>query len=227
MSSRGSGAGYDRHITIFSPEGRLYQVEYAFKAVRNGGITSLGVRGKDSVVLITQKKVPDKLLDPTSVTSMYKITDRIGVVVTGMVCDFMSIVQRARDEAVNFFYTNGYEIPVHYLANRMADNQQIFTQHAFMRAFGVVTIFAAFDEEKGPQLFRVDPAGYFAGYKACSAGTKEQEAENILEKSVKKNAGMSFSETIETAVIALQTVIGADLKADDIEISVVTADDPA
>jgi 20S proteasome subunit alpha 1 len=73
----------------------------------------------------------------------------------------------------------------------------------------------------------VDPAGYFAGYKACSAGTKEQEAETALEKSVKKNASMSFDETMETAVIALQTVIGADLKADDIEVAVVTADNPS
>jgi 20S proteasome subunit alpha 1 len=63
----------------------------------------------------------------------------------------MAVVQRARDEAVNFYYTNGYEIPVQYLANRMADNQQIFTQHAFMRALGVVVIFASFDEEKGPR----------------------------------------------------------------------------
>jgi 20S proteasome subunit alpha 1 len=220
MSARASGAGYDRHITIFSPEGRLYQVEYAFKAVRNAAITSLAVRGNDAVVMITQKKVPDKLLDPTSVTAMYKITPKIGAVLTGMPCDFQAWAQKARDEAANFLYTNGYDIPVHYLANRMADLAQVFTQHAFMRALAVVAILASVDDERGPQLYRVDPAGYYAGYKACSAGAKEQEADTVLEKSVKKNSSMSFAETVECAVVSLQTVLGSDLKSDDIELGV-------
>jgi len=226
MSARGSSAGYDRHITIFSPEGRLYQVEYAFKAVKNSGITSLGVRGVDSVVLVTQKKVPDKLLDATSVTSLFKITDRLGVVVTGLPADAKSLVQRARMEAAEFKYKNGYEIPPNYLAKRVANVAQVYTQHAFMRALGVATIFAGIDEEKGPQLFRADPAGHYIGFKACSAGAKEQEANNFLEKKVKSNPKMDFKTTVETAIIALQTVVGSDLKAGDLEVAVVTKDNP-
>ncbi|PNX54721.1 proteasome subunit alpha type-6-like protein [Trifolium pratense] len=82
--SRGSGGGYDRHITIFSPEGRLFQVEYAFKAVKSAGNTSIGVRGKDSVCVVTQKKVPDKLLDQTSVTHLFPITKYLGLLATGI-----------------------------------------------------------------------------------------------------------------------------------------------
>jgi len=191
MAARGGSAGFDRHITIFSPEGRLYQVEYAFKAVKRVGMTSVGVRGADSVVLVTQKKVPDKLLDPSSVTHMFKITDKLGVVVTGMIADCLSSVKRCRYEAAEFKYKNGYDMPTAHAAARAANVAQLRTQHAYMRALGVVMIFAAIDEERGPQLYRVDPAGHFEGYKACSAGAKEQAC-CILEKKIKSNSNMTM-----------------------------------
>ena len=173
--ARGSSAGYDRHITIFSPEGRLYQVEYAFKAIKTSGLTSIGVRGKDSCVVLTQRKVPDKLYDGTSVTNMHHITDTVGLVMTGMVADARYAVQRLRNEAAEFKNNYGYEIPVSYLAKRAADVAQIYTQHASMRPLGVAMIIIGIDDEgetKLPQLFRCDPAGYYVGYKATSAGAR-------------------------------------------------------
>ncbi|KAK9857561.1 hypothetical protein WJX84_007039 [Apatococcus fuscideae] len=184
--SRGS-SGYDRHITIFSPEGRLYQVEYAFKAVKSGGITSIAVRGKDSVCLVTQKKVP-----------------------------------KARSEAAEFRFKYGYDMPVDYLARVLADQAQVYTQHAYMRPLAVVPILAAIDEERGPQLFKVDPAGYYVGYKATSAGAKDQEAENYLEKRFKNDPNYSFDEAVQTAISALQNVLSEDLKATEIQVGVVS-----
>lgn len=122
--SRG-GSGYDRHITIFSPEGRLYQVEYAFKAVRLSGITSIAIRGKDAVAFVTQKKVQDKLVDPASVTHIFKITKYVGVLVTGLLPDCKSIVQQCRQQAAEFRFKFGYEIPVDYLAKVLADKAQV------------------------------------------------------------------------------------------------------
>jgi 20S proteasome subunit alpha 1 len=150
-------------------------VEYAFKAVKSAGITSVGVRGKDCVVVVTQKKVPNKLLDPTSLTHMFYITPTIGALMTGLTADAQALVARARQEAAQFEYQNGiascvnsclvassrilvlllgYPIPVHYLAQRVADVGQLYTQHAFMRALGVVAILVAVDEEKGPQVLQ-------------------------------------------------------------------------
>lgn len=143
----------------------LYRTtEYAFKAIKAGNTTAVGVRGADSVVMVTQKKVVDKLIDPTSVTQMFKVTPTVGACVTGLIADAKAGVQRARQEAANFEYKNGYAIPVSYLAQRMANLAQLWTQQAFMRALGVVTMYAGIDDATGaPQLYRVDPAGHFLG----------------------------------------------------------------
>ncbi|XP_074560561.1 proteasome subunit alpha type-6 isoform X2 [Curcuma longa] len=225
--SRGTGAGYDRHITIFSPEGRLYQVEYAFKAVKASGITSIGVRGKDSVCVVTQKKVPDKLLDQTSVTHLFPITKYLGLLATGMTADARSLVQQARNEAAEFRFKWGYEMPVDVFSKWVADKSQIYTQHAYMRPLGIVAMILGIDEEKGPQLFKCDPAGHFFGHKATSAGLKEQEAINFLEKKMKNDPAFSYEETVQTAISALQSVLQEDFKATEIEVGVVRTEDPA
>ena len=141
--------------------------------------------------------------------------------------DIRNVVQKARHAAAEFRHEFGYEIPVDHLAGKMADQFQVYTQHAYMRPMAAMCMFVGIDEEKGPCLFKNDPAGYYVGYKATSAGAKEQEAINFLEKKVKgANAGNEFTleETVQTAVACLQTVLGEDLKAKELEVGIVTSD---
>lgn len=225
--SRGSSAGYDRHITIFSPEGRLFQVEYAFKAVKSAGITSIAVRGKDSVCAVTQKKVPDKLIDASSVTSAFQLSENHGCIATGVITDAKAMVQRTRAVAADFKFDFAYEIPVEYLARRVADENQVYTQHAYMRPLGVSLIILGMDEEDGPSLFKCDPAGHYVGYRACAAGAKEQEALNFLQNKFKIKDGdqqvlLNEDDTVQTAIAALQNVLSADFKPEEIEVAVVS-----
>ncbi|MES1921605.1 Proteasome subunit alpha type-6 [Bonamia ostreae] len=103
----------------------------------------------------------------------------------------------------------------------MANLAQLCTQHAYMRALGVVLIFGSFAKKDGAEIYRCDPTGIFDGFTACAAGIKEQEAMSTLEQSLKDEPKMTFEKTIEIAVNTIQKVAGADLKADELEIAVV------
>ncbi|TKA57706.1 hypothetical protein B0A53_00855 [Rhodotorula sp. CCFEE 5036] len=216
-----SRSSFDRTLTVFSPEGRLYQIEYAFKAITSSGHTSLAIRGAGVSVVITQKKVPDKLLDPTSITHIFSITPSIGCVMTGRTADAMSQVQRARSEAYQFRYKYGYEITPDLLAKRIANINQVYTQRAAMRPLGISMIIVGVDPDLGPQIFKLDPAGYYVGFHATAAGQKQQEATNVLEKAYKK--GFNFSspdDVVEHALATLGQVLATDLKAGEVEIGI-------
>ena len=213
---------FDRHITIFSPQGHLYQMEYAFKGATAGGNTAIAVRGKECSVIITQRKVPDRLIDPTSVTSIYRVTDSIGVLMIGSLPDIRAQVERLRSEANEFKFNYGYDCPVHVLAQRMADIAQVYTQEASSRALACIMLLIGVDEEKGAAVFKVDPAGHFLPYKAVATGKAEAEAMNFLEKRVEELPDLSEERTIEMAITAMQYVLSTDFKSTEIEIGVTT-----
>lgn len=224
--SRGVTAGYDRNITVFSPEGRLFQIEYAFRAITEAGVTTVAVKGADTVACVTEKKILDKLIDPTSTTQLYPLTESTGCVMTGKLADSKSQVFRARHEACQFKYKCGYDMPINALCKRVADISQAYTQTAEMRPMGCSMILIGYDIEVGPCLYKTDPAGYFCGYRAVSVGPKQIEANAFLEKRLRKNQELEHDEVIKLAISCLSTVLGIDFKPIEIEIGVVSEDEP-
>ncbi|KAK8795618.1 hypothetical protein WA158_000275 [Blastocystis sp. Blastoise] len=216
-----SNAVYDRYLSIFSPEGRLYQIEYAFNAVKSFGNLAVGIKGKDCVVVLSQKKVTDNTVDMSDVTNLYRITDHIGCLMTGLPADCYAQVGKAREEATEFKFKYGYEIPISVLAKKVADNCQIKTQRAEMRVFGCIMILAGIDDETGPAVYKIDPAGNCWSFKGTSGGNKAQEATNYLEKQMEGNKEFSFEETVELGLSTIQTVFGSDISSSDVEVGCV------
>lgn len=217
-------SSHEYQITVFSPEGKLHQVEYAIKAIKLSGLTSVGVRGKDSVVVITQKKVEDSLIESESVSNLVRITPSIGCLITGRESDGKAWATRLRQEAFDFLKENGTPISIDTLAMRAGDLAQLYTQKFSIRAYAAELILYSVDSLLGPQLFKIDPAGHFYGYFAVSAGLKEQEAMNFLEKELGKKenfSSLNLNQTIRLAIETLQQTIGQDFKSGDIEISYV------
>jgi len=161
------------------------------------------------------------------VSYIFKITPSIGLVATGSIADARAQALRARSEAAEFRYKYGYEMPVESLAKRMANLSQLYTQRAYMRPLGVALTFCQVDfedENRGPQIFKCDPAGYYTGVKAVATGPKQQEATTYLEKKFKKieHVKGDWKDTVEFAITALSSVLGTDFRKNDIEIGVAT-----
>ena len=136
--------------------------------------------------------------------------------------DCKALVTQARAEAAEYRYNYGYAMPCRVLAMRMADLAQVYTQHAGRRAYAGMMILCAVDDEAGPQLYKVDPAGHFFGFKAVAAGPKYLESTTRLEKRIKEDGNEENTETtIRNVIMELQAVLSTDFKASEIEVAVV------
>ena len=154
---------YDSRTTIFSPEGRLYQVEYAMEAIGNAG-TAVGILSKDGVVLAGEKKVTSKLLQTsTSTKKMYKIDDHIACAVVGIMSDANILINTIRVQAQPYTYACQELMPVEQLVQSLCDTKQGYTHFGGLRPFGVSILFAGWDENFGFQLYMSDPSGNYGG----------------------------------------------------------------
>ena len=234
-ASAARASGFDRHITIFSPEGRLYQVEYAFKAINAESITSLAVRGESGAVLISPRKLPDVLVDESTVTHLHSIVPHIGACVTGRVADGVALVHKARVEAAEYEYKYGVPVSPEALSRRIANLNQVATQKAAMRPLGVSMTLVGIEENGRVDVYRCDPAGYYVGYGAVATGPKANETMAAFERYLKNDMqyeegqritfGKSIEETAQLGVKLLGETLGTVFKASELEIGLISSDD--
>ncbi|ODQ82521.1 hypothetical protein BABINDRAFT_164299 [Babjeviella inositovora NRRL Y-12698] len=174
------GTGYDLSNSVFSPDGRNFQVEYAMKAVENGG-TSIGIKCKDGVVLAVEKIITSKLLAPGKNKRIQTIDRHVGVAYSGLLPDGRHFVNRGRDEANSFKSLYKQQIPLPGLADRLGTYVQNYTCYNSVRPFGVSAIIGGVDED-GPHLYMIEPSGTYWGYTGAATGKGRQTAKSELEK---------------------------------------------
>ncbi|KAI9223833.1 nucleophile aminohydrolase [Blastocladiella britannica] len=174
------GTGYDLSASTYSPDGRIFQVEYADKAVENSG-TAIGLRCTDGVVLAIENLVPSKLLVPGSNCRTQSVDFHIGIAPAGLQADGRHLVTRARDEAAQWRSTYKSRIGGKALAERIANYTQAYTLYSSVRPFGASVIMGTVDDE-GPQLYMIDPAGQYNGYRGVAIGKGKQVAKTEIEK---------------------------------------------
>lgn len=215
---------YDSRTTIFSPEGRLYQVEYAQEAISNAG-TAIGILSAEGVVLACETKVISKLLDNDgSAEKLYVINDQMMCAVAGMTADATILVNNARVTAQRYLKTYNEEIPCELLIKRVCDVKQGYTQHGGLRPFGVSFIYAGWDDRYGFQLYTSNPSGNYSGWKATSIGANNSAAQTLLKKDYKDE--MLLSEACELAVKVLsKTMDSANLNSDKLEFATLSKGD--
>ncbi|MEM3370108.1 MAG: archaeal proteasome endopeptidase complex subunit alpha [Candidatus Woesearchaeota archaeon] len=205
--------GYDRAITMFSPDGRLLQVEYAKKTVKQGS-TAIGITYKNGVLLFADKRITDSLIIPESIEKVWQIDDHMIVTAAGIISDARVLIERAQVKAQQHKIT--YDTPIDTLSivKDICALKQVCTQSGGLRPFGVSLLVAGIDND-GPKLYETDPTGIYFRYKAAVIGEGESEVEETLKKGYKD--GMSREEAIKLAATAMIKFLKKDYSPERIE----------
>ncbi|NLK25455.1 MAG: archaeal proteasome endopeptidase complex subunit alpha [Euryarchaeota archaeon] len=179
---------YDRAITVFSPDGRLFQVEYAREAVKRG-TTTVGLKFKDGAVLIVDKRIASRLMEPRSIEKIFQIDEHIGCATSGLVADARVLVDHARVTAQISKITYDERINVEMLVKKICDYKQNYTQYGGVRPFGTALLVAGVDDQ-GVHLFETDPSGALVSYKAGSIGAGRNVVMDVFEEEYEENMEM-------------------------------------
>jgi len=201
--------GYDRAITMFSPDGRLLQVEYARKTIKQGS-TAIAMICKEGVVFVVDKRILDSFVLPETIEKIWKIDSHLGATASGIISDARVLVERAQLVAQQHRVT--YESPIDVLSivKDISDINQSTTQNAGLRPFGASILFGGIDVD-GPKLYEVDPAGIFFGYLVKVIGEGDGDVEKTLRKGYSYD--LSVDDLIKLGITALVKVLDNNFDA--------------
>ncbi|CAD5123562.1 DgyrCDS11900 [Dimorphilus gyrociliatus] len=214
---------YDRGVNTFSPEGRLFQVEYAIEAIKLGS-TAIGIQTAEGVVLAVEKRVTSPLIEANSIEKIMEVDTHIGCAMSGLIADSRTMIDRARLEAQNHWFTYNERMSVESVTQAVSNLALAFGDDdadpgAMSRPFGVALLFAGVDE-KGPQLFHMDPSGTFIQYDAKAIGSGSEGAQQALQDVYHKS--MTLKEACKQALTILKQVMEEKLNETNVEMAVVT-----
>jgi len=217
---------YDRGVNTFSPEGRLFQVEYAIEAVKLGS-TAVGLQVKDGCVLAVEKRLSSPLLEPDSVEKIAEIDSHIGAAMSGLVADARTLVDHARVEARNHTFTYDEPVGVEALTQAVCDLALSFgegddgnSEKRMSRPFGVALLLAGYDDTDGPRLFFSDPSGTYVRYQAKAIGAGSEGAQANLAESYSENLTMEEAENL--ALSTLKQVMEEKIDPSNVELARIT-----
>jgi proteasome alpha subunit len=220
MQGQAQQQAYDRGITIFSPDGRLYQVEYAREAVKRG-TASIGVRTQGGVVLAADKRSRSPLMEPTSVEKIHKADEHVGIASAGHVADARQLIDFARRQAQINRLRYGEPIGIETLTKDVTDHIQQYTQVGGARPFGVALLIGGVENGR-PRLYETDPSGTPYEWKAVSIGADRGDLQEYLEEHYRDE--MDLDAGIGLALQAIESTSEDGLEPEGVDLATVDAE---
>lgn len=211
---------YDRKTTTFSPDGRLFQVEYAMEAIRQAG-ACIGIVFKDGIILVGEKKINSPLWIPQKSEKFAKISNHIIVAIAGINSDANILVDNAQLNVARYYYRYQEIMPVEMCVHEVCDYTQAYTQSGGLRPFGVSMLWAGYDDKDGFQLFHSDPSGNYAEWQATAIGNNAKSAQSILKEDYKDN--LTKDQAIDLCIkILTKTMDSPTLTSQQLEMGALT-----
>lgn len=213
--------GYDRSNTMFTPDGKLVQVEYAKKTIQHGS-TAIGIVCKDGVLIVIDKRNDNKLLASDFTEKIMQIDEHIGVAIAGMMSDGRILVERSQLKAQEHRIMYDTQIDVKSISKYICEEKQAFTQFAGLRPFGVSLMIAGIDNK--PRLFVTEPMGTFSEYKAAVIGEGEDEVKDKLAKRITEE--LSVEDGLSLCIKLIRSFVGKEFNIDRISSFYIKTNNP-